>query len=199
MISDVIYKQKMREILMLTNSNMKAEAVSLIYDRIANRFIMADFLGACEEMMEYDGRISYPVLLKALQKQKTRRLNAEEEALRRSSTEKSVREGSLSPEIQAILRDLKSGKIKSNSRTHLKSNAILIRKNGSKEDVMIDFGDERFQRAVTHETITRDGQSVLQAYLDTSIIPVKIIDRRAPEPAGEEEFIPELDLPAGNE
>lgn len=195
MIRETIFQGAFEPLMILLQPTWSAakrkELGKAIYDEIKTFYTEKDLLEAVEDVKLSDTeKMSFPIIRKALNRAKSRRLDAQDETERRSHVEKRIKEGSVDPRVKQLIKDFIEGKLAKPSTAVLKSNAVLIRKDGAREFIWLEINDELADHVI-HSVAYREGQQVMESYLNLAKVNYKSLTKRQ---AQDDEFIPELEI-----
>lgn len=181
MIKKETFKIKMEEARDLLGSTMKISAFQVMYDRCYTFYNNSDFEQAIDQIVENGDKLIYPVLKKAMDKARERRVDMElrnKKAQQAKEAAKYERTRGDISSVKSIIEDLQK-RIEypelADGLKIVKYNSVLVHENGRREECFIDFGQKGFDDALTvvHELV--DGHMMRRCVLNTTGL--KIVTR----------------------
>ena len=169
--------------LLITGRKIPEEFATAVFRKTANWFATSDFQKAFDSLTDQDGvRLTYPAIYKHLVRHRSVRL--EEEAIREKRIDRASADNmsKTNPPLYAMMEAVLSGnkealKEYSLDREYPVCNAILIRKSGEYQRIIIDDKQEGFAEAVNIIRVPAGDGTARQMELNVAAAKFIIIDQ----------------------
>jgi hypothetical protein len=170
--------------LLITGRKITKDFADAVYDKINNHFITQDLKKTFDELTGMENaKLTYPLIRRGLAKYRAFRQEENsrlEKAKDRADTDNLPR---TNPELSQMLDAILSGNVKTLEKYHLDrvypiSNAILIRKDGKREKIIIDPEQHGFMDAITIVRVQAGELTARECHIDTKKVKYTSIEER---------------------
>jgi len=184
-MTESFFKAKIIETSQLLGLDAKrtSETSKVIYDRIKWNYVDDDLNRALGAMLDEDvHRLTYPLLKRQLNKFKYMRVSAElvsKKAQAVRETEEVLKQNlPIREMVEAIVsKDQEKLKKFGLNGPHLKSNAVVIAKDGTKREMCIDANQPGFDAAITRVQELEDRELINRIYINLSQVEHKALEK----------------------
>ena len=184
-MTESFFKSKMIEISQLLGFDAKrtSETSKAIYDRIKWNYLDVDLDNALSAMLDEDvHKLTYPLLKRQLNKFKFMRVNSENLNKKIQATKETAETLKQNLPIREMVDAITSrdpAKLKKYSfdAPLLKSNAVVVAKDGTKREIYINTNQPGFDDAITRVQELDDKELINRAHINLSMVDHKVIEK----------------------